>query len=222
MLNALIPLVLIVASAAVPPMWGELRYEPVSSEAYTEDLEAIGYNNGRMPEIRMIEVSGCLLERDAAYTLALMIEAAHLDGVALSPGDCYRSFEAQRAAYTKRCPEVDRELTTYDPVTEETVVVGYVTERQCSGPPIALPGTSNHGWGRAIDFTTNGTATLTCNTAEFGWLNENAGDYGWVHPGWAHCGRSTSEPWHWEWGGVQEVEPPPPFTAPASMLQWAW
>ncbi len=211
-MQSFIAITLIIASTALPPIASGPDYAPLSSDAYTEDLQVAGFRNGRMPDIRMIEVNGCLLERDAAYTLALMIEAADNDGVGLDPGDCYRSLEQQRIAYDKRCPEVDKPLTTYDPATDETVVVGYVQERQCSGPPIALPGTSNHGWGRAVDFTSNGRATLGCRDAAFTWLNANASRYGWVHPGWAHCGQSTSEPWHWEWGGVAEALPLPPIT----------
>jgi D-alanyl-D-alanine dipeptidase len=211
-MHSFISVVLIVASVALPPISSQPSYEPVSSEAYSEDLRVAGFRNGYMPAIRMIEVDGCLLERDAAYTLALMLEAAAADGVDLDPGDCYRSFETQRVAYDTRCPEVPRPLTTYDPGTDETVVVGYVTERQCSGPPIAPPGMSNHGWGRAVDFTRNGRATIGCSDAAFTWLNANAARFGWVHPGWAQCGQSTAEPWHWEWGGVQEALPLPPIT----------
>lgn len=217
-MNSLISLVLVLASTALPPISSQPSYEPVSREAYTEDLRLARFSNGYMPDLRLIEVDGCELERDAAYTLALMIEAAASDGVDLDPGDCYRSFEQQSAAYDARCPMVDRALTTYDPTTDETVVVGYVKERQCSGPPIAPPGQSNHGWGRAVDFTVNGRATIGCRDADFTWLNANAGRFGWVHPDWAKCGRATAEPWHWEWGGVAEALPLPPITVSVETL----
>jgi LAS superfamily LD-carboxypeptidase LdcB len=73
----------------------------------------------------------------------------------------------------------------------------------CTGPPIAYPGTSNHGWGRAIDFKDRRNV-LTCYDEEFLWLKNNAHRFGWVHPPWAHCGMETQEPWHWEYAGVTD------------------
>jgi peptidoglycan hydrolase CwlO-like protein len=62
----------------------------------------------------------------------------------------------------------------------------------------AVPGTSNHGWGLAVD--------LGCGVERFGsdthrWMKENAGQFGWVHPAWAQQGGSKPEPWHWEFVG---------------------
>ena len=208
----------VLATSALPPVWSEPNYEPVSSEAYVEDLEVARLRNGKMPSLRMIDVHGCLLERDAAYTLALMIEAAANDGIRLTPGDCYRSFEQQRAAYDSRCPEVEIQITQYDPATDESIVVGTKKQRECSGPPIATPGTSNHGWGRAVDFTRNGRSTLGCGDSAFTWLNANGARFGWVHPPWARCGKATAEPWHWEWGGVREALPLPPITLSAETV----
>ncbi len=61
----------------------------------------------------------------------------------------------------------------------------------------AVPGTSNHGRGVALD--------LGCGAQRFGsdtyrWLKEHAGEYGWHHPSWAEPGGSKPEPWHWEFG----------------------
>lgn len=217
MFNAFI--VFLLAIATMPSVWSEANYEPVSSEAYVADLESAGIANGAMPSIRLMNVAGCTLDRDAAYTLALMIEDASADGVGLYPGDCYRTYAQQDSAYEARCPIVVKEVTSFDAVTGETVVVAKTRERECTGPPIARPGTSNHGWGRAIDFTSNGRASLDCNDSAFVWLQQNAQRFGWVHPGWARCGQSTAEPWHWEWGGVQETEPAPADFI-AERLEW--
>lgn len=59
----------------------------------------------------------------------------------------------------------------------------------------ARPGTSEHGWGLAVD--------LACGVQSFrseqhAWLVENARTYGWVLPTWAQRGGSKPEPWHWE------------------------
>ena len=206
MFNAILSLTLL-ASTALTPVWSQADYSPISDEAYTEDLEIAGIRNGYMPTTRLMDVAGCTLDRDAAYTLALMIEAAAEDGVGLYPGDCYRTFAQQQSAWEARCPIVKHDITTVDAETGESVVVGRTSERECTGAPIAPAGKSNHGWGRATDFTSSGRSTLDCNDSAFTWLNANAAQFGWVHPDWATCGLSTAEPWHWEWGGVQYALP---------------
>jgi hypothetical protein len=195
-------------------------YQPIADEAYVEDLQQLGHRNGDMPSLRMIELGGCIVERDAGYTLSLMVEAAIAEGIYLEPHDCYRSYGTQASAYDRRCPIEEEEVTEEDPETGETVVVEVKEVRVCKGPPIARAGYSNHGWGRAVDFG-NGGRTLTCYDAAFVWLQEHAGSFGWVHPGWAQCGMATREPWHWEWGGVEEALPVPPYEAPPSRGFWS-
>ncbi len=63
----------------------------------------------------------------------------------------------------------------------------------------AVPGTSNHGWGVALDLC-DGVQTFGTVTHE--WMRTNAGTYGWVHPKWAQRGGSRPEPWHWEYVGA--------------------
>ncbi|MGK2874399.1 MAG: M15 family metallopeptidase [Nocardioides sp.] len=60
----------------------------------------------------------------------------------------------------------------------------------------ARPGTSNHGWGVAIDLC-GGAESF--GTAEYTWLLANATDTGWTNPTWAQQGGSKPEPWHWEY-----------------------
>jgi len=57
------------------------------------------------------------------------------------------------------------------------------------------PGTSNHGWGLAIDF---GGGLVNFGTAEFNWMNANARQFGWGHAFWAVPGGLNPQPWHWE------------------------
>ena len=63
----------------------------------------------------------------------------------------------------------------------------------------AVPGTSNHGWGRAVDLC---GGVQTFGTAAHGWMQEHAPAYGWTHPAWAEPGGSRPEPWHWEHPGT--------------------
>ncbi len=181
----------------------EPEYAPAGNEAYSLDLELDGYVNGRMESDRMMSVSGCTLERDAAYLYSLMLDAARNDGVYLGYEDCYRSYDRQASAYERRCPVVETAIFKLDPDSGEEVQTGTKRERECSGPPIAPAGRSNHGWGRAVDFS-SGRSVLTCYDSEFHWLKLNAHRFGWVHPEWAHCGKATQEPWHWEFAGVTD------------------
>lgn len=65
----------------------------------------------------------------------------------------------------------------------------------------ATPGTSNHGWGTAIDV--NG---LDYGTPAYNWLMKNGKRFGWENPEWAVQGGSKEEPWHWEYiGGGSDV-----------------
>ncbi|REK23909.1 MAG: hypothetical protein DWQ40_01830 [Actinobacteria bacterium] len=177
---------------------------PAGEEALTIDLELDGYVNGYMDRDRMMTYAGCTLERDAAYTYALLMEAAARDGVYLEPIDCYRTYNEQKAAYNRRCPYTDTPVYDRDPITGEQYQVGSKSIRVCTGPPTARPGYSNHGWGRAVDFS-DGRGELGCRDRAFIWLQSNAQRFGWVHPPWAHCGRSTQEPWHWEYASLIEA-----------------
>jgi len=60
----------------------------------------------------------------------------------------------------------------------------------------ATPGTSNHGWGLAVDLC----SSVTNDRAAIAWLTENGPIYGWANPAWARAGGSgPREPWHWEY-----------------------
>jgi hypothetical protein len=194
---------LLAISTAVSALPATPEYVAAGDAAYTLDLEVDGYVNGRMPSDRLMTFDGCTLERDAAYMYALLIEAAQRDGVSLGWEDCYRSYNTQKSTYDRRCPVVETPVFEPDPVTGELVQTGSHSERVCSGPPIAKAGQSNHGWGRAVDFT-DGRGVLNCTDSTFRWMQGNAHRFGWVHPGWAQCGKSTQEPWHWEYAGVTD------------------
>jgi hypothetical protein len=62
----------------------------------------------------------------------------------------------------------------------------------------ARPGTSEHGWGLAVDLcdgVEQGSSSLS-----YQWMRANATRYGWQNPDWALPGGSgPREPWHWEY-----------------------
>lgn len=202
---------------------------PVTLEAYSWDLIDKGLKNGQLPSSVLMSVGSCVLERDAAYTMSQMVEAAAADGIRLRPAWCYRSLAQQRSTYENNCPLVEPEEPLLDPVFgtpqlddngEPLVTVSGPAERVCS-LPTATPSRSNHGWGRAVDFEIR-NRTMGCGDAAFRWLQENAGEFGWIHPDWAQCNRETREPWHWEYGGLQllpfpSLLPPEPVSPPANL-----
>jgi LAS superfamily LD-carboxypeptidase LdcB len=63
---------------------------------------------------------------------------------------------------------------------------------QCD-PPTAIPGTSMHEQGLAIDFTCNGGGTVSSGDECWDWLQANAVGYGLYN--------LPSEPWHWSTNG---------------------
>jgi hypothetical protein len=61
----------------------------------------------------------------------------------------------------------------------------------------ATPGTSNHGWGLAVDFANMGVHS----TFDYQWMSANGPAYGWINPDWALPTGSKPEAWHWEYMG---------------------
>jgi LAS superfamily LD-carboxypeptidase LdcB len=64
----------------------------------------------------------------------------------------------------------------------------------------AFPGTSNHGWGVAVDLC---DGINDYGTPQYEWMMANAAAYGWTNPGWAREGGSRQEPWHWEFASFR-------------------
>ncbi|SHF77222.1 NlpC/P60 family protein [Geodermatophilus nigrescens] len=63
----------------------------------------------------------------------------------------------------------------------------------------AVPGTSNHGWALAVDLC---GGVHVAGTAQWTWMTQNAGRFGFVNPDWARPGGEKPEPWHWEFGDL--------------------
>jgi hypothetical protein len=127
------------------------------------------YSNGQIPLAALCPVWGAAgeyLRADAAYAFDRLSSAYALQyGRPLCVTDAYRTYAEQVAVYASR-------------------------------PGLAaVPGTSNHGWGTAVDLC-GGVESFT--GAAHLWLLSHAGLYGWFHPAWAEPGGSTPEPWHWE------------------------
>jgi zinc D-Ala-D-Ala carboxypeptidase len=124
-------------------------------------LEYLRYGNGRIPADRMSTISGTNHRTWplAARSFEAMRAAAARDGVTIGITDSYRSYEGQ-------------------------VDVAARKGLYSKGGLAAVPGTSNHGWGMALDLKLDANAQA--------WMRAHAQDYAFTEA-------VPREPWHWEY-----------------------
>jgi LAS superfamily LD-carboxypeptidase LdcB len=131
-----------------------------------------GYANGFIPDSALCplwQAPGEKLRADAAAAFNRMSQYhAATAGGPLCVTDSYRSYSGQVSLY-RRKPSL-----------------------------AATPGTSEHGWGKAVDFC-GGVERYGSNA--FYWMKQNAGRFGFFHPDWAEPSGSRPEAWHWEYSG---------------------
>jgi len=131
---------------------------------------AASASNGQLPAAALCTLwdGDHQLRNDAAVALArLNVAYQQSFGKPLCLADAYRTLSQQYAVKASR---------------------GYLA---------ATPGTSEHGWGRAIDLC--GGAAVE-KTATYTWLRANSARYGWCNPDWAQAGGSgPHEAWHFEY-----------------------
>jgi cell wall-associated NlpC family hydrolase len=151
----------------LPVECGSTVYPPSSSSDGSRAWG--GYPNGLIPPSAMcpLGVAGHVLRCDAAASWRAMSAAYQADlGRSMCITDSYRSYAAQVRLYGEK-------------------------------PALAaVPGTSNHGWGLAVDLC-GGIDGF--GTAQYAWMVAHAGRFGFVHPTWADPGNGREEPWHWEY-----------------------
>jgi hypothetical protein len=136
----------------------------------------VGASNGSLNDAELRQVAPtCVAYWRAAPSLISMLAAARRDGIRLVPAECYRDYAGQVEMRNHWCSQGACEMA-------------------------AVPGTSNHGWGKAVDFGDQ-SGSLTFDSAAYAWLKGHAGWFGWNHPGVMEPGGSVPEPWHWEWVG---------------------
>jgi cell wall-associated NlpC family hydrolase len=160
---------------AVPgPTAGALRTEcgnTVYPPSYDGARAWGGYPNGLIPPSAMcpLGVGGHSLRCDSAAAYRAMAAAYAADfGRPLCITDSYRTYAGQVKLYGEK-------------------------------PALAaVPGTSNHGWGLAVDLC---GGIQSFGTSQYAWMAANAGRFGFLHPNWADPGNGREEPWHWEFAG---------------------
>jgi D-alanyl-D-alanine carboxypeptidase len=141
----------------------------VSDCAAIGSHRALDHPNGRVSSEDLCRIPGTRhqLHHGAVRDYWRVNQAyARRFGRGLCITDSYRSYEAQQAVYGSK-------------------------------PGLAaVPGTSNHGWGIALDLC-GGVESYYSETHR--WLRVHGPRFGWVNPTWAQEGGSLPEPWHWEY-----------------------
>ena len=85
---------------------------------------------------------------------------------------------------------------------------------RAQGASAAVPGTSNHGLGLALDLATSvGFGSFT--SAEYKWMATNGPAYGWT----GTEGRSVNEPWHWVYNAAIDKHKPAAKPAQKTEIQ---
>lgn len=124
--------------------------------------ELASYGNGNIPAAALEPVGqgDHRLYAPAARAWKDAVAAARADGVELRLTDSYRSYDEQ-------------------------VTLAAEKGLSSQGGLAAAPGTSNHGWGLAVDVDVNDAAARN-------WLRANGHRFGFVEA-------LRREPWHWEY-----------------------
>lgn len=149
-----------------------LRQASVISGPSCTGQSGSGYANGFLPDAALCPLWGTagfrLVGPAAAAFNAMSQFHAASVGAPLCVTDSYRSYGEQVSVYSRK-PDL-----------------------------AATPGTSEHGWGRAVDLC-GGVERFGSDA--FRWMSAHAGRFGFFHPAWAEPGGGRPEPWHWEYGG---------------------
>lgn len=132
------------------------------------------------------------LDKDMWPYLKAMMDDARADGIDIGIISAWRSYNTQKILF--------------DDKVKRLMSSGYSKEaaEKEAATCIALPGTSEHHTGLAVDF--NVTSQSFENTKTFKWLKENAENYGFImrYPSdkMDITGGIIYEPWHWRFVGI--------------------
>ena len=106
--------------------------------------------------------------------------------------DAARAYERLQAAYAA---SLGRPLCVTDSYRSYAAQVDVFARKPSLA---AVPGTSQHGWGLALDLC-GGVQVFGSEAHE--WMRAHAPAFGWHHPRWARQDGRKPEPWHWEYSG---------------------
>lgn len=177
-----------------PSIPNDIQSETITSDANVKTVKVGNYENGKIPTNKMKKnkylskslggTSAYLMSEasDALDQLMDLFDKTNFPGKQkISFTDGYRSYERQQSLYDK-----------------------YGSGRA------AKPGTSNHGWGIAVDFWWGVKTSMYKDFdsrpsgykhPNYVWMIQNAGKFGWFNPLPLRDDSRTDEWWHWEYHG---------------------
>lgn len=172
-----------------------------------------GKSNGKLDPQLLVPcgVAKYVMVPPAARAMKALVAAASAEGIQVRATGTYRSYERQVSLFLSRYSKTEL-------IGRPTKKWNGVTYWQHKGVAMAaVPGTSNHGLGLAIDFAEerDGDPGVESVSDRFvRWLVKNAATYGF-------SAEVQSEPWHWRYvagdnipaavlafEGGQQVTPP--------------
>lgn len=155
----------------------------------------MAYANGRIPKSALKKsVIGVYLDAAAANSAdRLAVKFEKRFGKPLRATDGYRALTGDR--YAQHEIFLDRYVPYYVQFapgrTDARKYNGVWYYRKPGYAAAAVPGTSNHGTGNAVDFASG--INTSFSSAENLWMQANAPEHGFS----LAEGRSVNEPWHW-------------------------
>ena len=153
---------------------------------------------GYVPELTEIQ-PGYSVDTRIANALRKMLSDAEEEGLHIEICSAYRSVERQQQVFGDSMKERVKSGMSYWKAYEETA------------QNVALPGTSEHALGLALDLISNQYSELDEqqeHTAEAKWLEENCAKYGFIlryPPQKTNITGIIYEPWHYRYVGEEHA-----------------
>jgi len=182
---------------------------PFRSDSSVKKPAAIrSFDNGQIPGsfLAPCGLRNFVMVQPAASAMRAMVAAAAGDGVTLSATGTWRSFDQQKQLFVSR-------YVTHDTGGPKKVWNGVVYWQLPKVASAAVPGTSNHGLGLAVDLSHSPTVPITEGALR--WLANHGPSFGYFNS-------VKSEAWHWSYCLGDDA--PSGITAPpatASDADWA-
>jgi LAS superfamily LD-carboxypeptidase LdcB len=150
-----------------------------------------GQENGKLRRgiLRKCGIGGFLLAEPAARSCRALVAAANAAGFDVQATGTYRTYDRQEALFRSR---YTTDILKGQPTRRWNGETWYQKPRTAAA---AVPGTSNHGWGLAVDFAEerDGKPGVDSVGPKFvKWLIRNADRFGF-------SAELQSEPWHWRY-----------------------
>ena len=139
--------------------------------------------------------SSKMLDRRVVESFENMCKAAEEDGIAMISISSYRTYSYQENLYKNRVQRCINEGMSRTEAEKKAATI------------VALPGTSEHHLGLAVDI--NSVETSFENTTAFRWLQENAENFGFIlrYPkDKQDITKIIYEPWHYRYVGVEHAK----------------